>query len=134
MAEKKYVGSIEAGGTKFIVAVQDVETGEEVARDRIPTTTNKETLEKTAEFFKKHPVDALGIGTFGPIDINPNSRTYGYILDTPKPGWSGTNVKGFFERKLGIPVAMTTVLRATSMQQLVLALELELCKRVSCSV
>ncbi len=105
---------------------------------------------KTAEFFKKHPVDALGIGTFGPIDINPNSRTYGYILDTPKPGWSGTDVKGFFERELGIPVAMTTdvnascygeyvargrmILRATSMQQLVLALELELCKRVSCSV
>ena len=71
MSDKKYVGSIEAGGTKFIVAVQDVETGKEVARDRIPTTTNKETLEKTAEFFKKHPVDALGIGTFGPIDINP---------------------------------------------------------------
>ena len=113
MSEKKYVGSIEAGGTKFIVAVQDVETGEEVARDRIPTTTNKETLEKTAEFFKKHPVDALGIGTFGPIDINPNSRTYGYILDTPKPGWSGTNVKGFFERELGIPVAMTTDVNAS---------------------
>lgn len=56
MSDKKYVGSIEAGGTKFIVAVQDVETGKEVARDRIPTTTNKETLEKTAEFFKKHPV------------------------------------------------------------------------------
>ena len=74
MSEKKYVGSIEAGGTKFIVAVQDVETGKEVARDRIPTTTNKETLEKTAEFFKKHPVDALGIGTFGPIDINPKSK------------------------------------------------------------
>ena len=113
MSEKKYVGSIEAGGTKFIVAVQDVETGKEVARDRIPTTTNKETLQKTAEFFKKHPVDALGIGTFGPIDINPNSRTYGYILDTPKPGWSGTDVKGFFEKELGIPVAMTTDVNAS---------------------
>lgn len=56
MAEKKYVGSIEAGGTKFIVAVQDVETGKEVARDRIPTTTNKETFQKTAEFFKKTPL------------------------------------------------------------------------------
>lgn len=113
MAEKKYVGSIEAGGTKFIVAVQDVETGKEVARDRIPTTTNKETLQKTADFFKKHSVDALGIGTFGPIDINPKSRTYGYILDTPKPGWSGTNVKGFFEKELGIPVAMTTDVNAS---------------------
>lgn len=80
MSDKKYVGSIEAGGTKFIVAVQDVETGKEVARDCIPTTTNMETLEKTAEFFKKHPVDALGIGTFGPIDINPKSRTYGSCI------------------------------------------------------
>ena len=113
MLYKKYVGSIEAGGTKFVVAVQDVETGKEVARDRIPTTTNKETLEKTSEFFKKHPVDALGIGTFGPIDINPKSRTYGYILDTPKPGWSGTNVKGFFEKELGIPVVMTTGVNAS---------------------
>ncbi|RVU71502.1 MULTISPECIES: ROK family protein [Lactobacillus] len=113
MADKKYVGSIEAGGTKFIVAVQDVATGKEVARDRIPTTTAKETLAKTAEFFKEHPVDALGIGTFGPIDINQNSRTFGYILDTPKPGWSGTNVKGYFEKELGIPVVMTTDVNAS---------------------
>ena len=83
MADKKYVGSIEAGGTKFILAVQDVEIGETVATDRIPTTAADETLKKSAEFFKKHPVDALGIGTFGPIDINPNSHTFGYILDTP---------------------------------------------------
>lgn len=53
MADKKYVGSIEAGGTKFILAVQDVETGETVATDRIPTTAADETLKKSAEFFKK---------------------------------------------------------------------------------
>lgn len=113
MAEKKYVGSIEAGGTKFILAVQDVESGEIVAKDRIPTTTAEETLNKSAEFFKEHPVSALGIGTFGPIDVNPNSRTFGYILDTPKRGWSGTNVKGLFERELGIPVVMTTDVNAS---------------------
>ena len=93
MVENKYVGSIEAGGTKFILAVQDTESGEVVAKKRIPTTDAKETLAKSIEFFKEHPVSALGIGTFGPIDINPNSRTFGYILDTPKRGWSGTNVK-----------------------------------------
>src|SRR5699024_12478698 len=70
MLDKKYVGSFEAGGTKFIVAVQDVETGKELSRDRISTTTNKETLEKTAEFFKKHTVNALGIGTFYTVNIN----------------------------------------------------------------
>ena len=86
MVENKYVGSIEAGGTKFILAVQDTKNGEIVARKRIPTTDAKETLAKSVEFFKEHPVSALGIGTFGPIDINPNSRTFGYILDTPKRG------------------------------------------------
>ncbi|CCI82361.1 ROK family protein [Lactobacillus hominis] len=113
MTEKTYLGSIEAGGTKFIAAVQDAETGEVVARKRIPTTDSKETLAKTAQFFKEYPVNALGIGTFGPIDINPNSRTFGYILDTPKRGWSGTNVKGYFEKELGVPVAMTTDVNAS---------------------
>ena len=113
MAKKKYVGSIEAGGTKFIVAVQDVESGKEVARDRIPTTTNTETLQKTADFFKEHPIDSLAIGTFGPIDINPKSRTFGYILDTPKPGWSDTDFKGFLEKELDVPVVMTTDVNAS---------------------
>lgn len=113
MADKKYVGSIEAGGTKFIVAVQDVESGETIAQDRISTEDPKKTLEESAAFFKKNPVNALGIGTFGPIDINENSKTFGYILDTPKRGWSGTNVKGYFEKELGIPVVMTTDVNAS---------------------
>ena len=55
MVENKYVGSIEAGGTKFILAVQDTESGEVVAKKRIPTTDAKETLAKSIEFFKEHP-------------------------------------------------------------------------------
>ena len=54
MVENKYVGSIEAGGTKFILAVQDTETGKIVAKKRIPTTDAKETLAKSIEFFKEH--------------------------------------------------------------------------------
>lgn len=113
MTEKIYLGSVEAGGTKFIAAVQDSETGEVIATKRIPTTTSAETLEATAKFFKENPVNALGVGTFGPIDINPNSRTFGHILDTPKRGWSGTDVKGYFEKELGVPVAMTTDVNAS---------------------
>lgn len=114
MAQGKFLGSIEAGGTKFILAVKDTETDKIVAKKRVPTTNAKETLQKSLEFFKEHPVEALGIGTFGPIDINPNSRTYGYILDTPKRGWSGTNFKGFFEKELQIPVVMTTDVNASA--------------------
>ncbi|WP_369916900.1 ROK family protein [Lactobacillus sp. ESL0247] len=110
----RFVGSIEAGGTKFIVAVEDVKNNNVIAKDRISTENPKETLKECATFFKKHPIDALGIGTFGPIDINKNSRTYGYILDTPKHGWSGTNFKGFFEKELNIPVAMTTDVNASA--------------------
>ena len=113
MAKNKRVGSIEAGGTKFIVAVQDIDSGEIVAKDRISTEDPKKTLQDSADFFKKNPIDALGIGTFGPIDINPNSRTFGYILDTPKPGWSGTDFKDFFERELNIPVVITTDVNAS---------------------
>lgn len=113
MTDTKYVGSIEAGGTKFIVAVQDASSGKVIARDRISTTDPKKTLTDSAAFFKENKVDALGIGTFGPIDINPHSHTFGYVLDTPKPGWSGTNFKGFFEKELGIPVVMTTDVNAS---------------------
>lgn len=114
MSQGKFLGSIEAGGTKFILAVKDTETGEIVAKKRVPTTDAKETLQKSLDFFKEHSVDALGIGTFGPIDINQNSHTFGYILDTPKRGWSGTNFKGFFEDNLHIPVVMTTDVNASA--------------------
>ena len=114
MSQGKFLGSIEAGGTKFILAVKDTETGKIVAKKRVPTTNAKETLQKSLDFFKEHPVDALGIGTFGPIDINQKSRTFGYILDTPKRGWSGTNFKGFFEDNLHIPVVMTTDVNASA--------------------
>lgn len=113
MTDKKYVGSIEAGGTKFIVAVQELATKKVIAKDRISTADPQKTLQDSADFFKKYPVDALGIGSFGPIDINPSSRTFCYILDTPKRGWSGTNVKGFFETELKVPVIMTTDVNAS---------------------
>ncbi|MEE9113867.1 MAG: ROK family protein [Lactobacillus delbrueckii] len=101
------VGSIEAGGTKFVPEAAD-EDGKIVAEGRIPTTSPEETLQKSVEFFKEHPVAVLSIASFGPVDINPNSKTNGYILKTPKPGWSMTDLKGTFERELGIPVYLTS--------------------------
>lgn len=108
MANRHYVGSIEAGGTKFILAVKDLKQNKIITQDRISTKDSQQTLKDSAQFFKENRVDALSIGTFGPIDINPKSHTFGYILDTPKQGWSGTNIKGFFEKELNIPVVVTT--------------------------
>lgn len=52
------------------------------------------------------PIDGAGIASFGPLDLNPTSHTYGFIKTTPKPGWSNTDVKGRIERELGIPAAI----------------------------
>ncbi|GAB2023972.1 ROK family protein [Lactovum odontotermitis] len=100
-------GSVEAGGTKFVVAIGN-EDFKILETEQFPTTTPAETIAKTIDYFTAHPVDALGIGSFGPIDINPDSLTYGYITTTPKPGWENTDLLGEIQTALQIPVAFTT--------------------------
>src|SRR5690606_1041020 len=80
-------GGIEAGGTKWVCAVADA-GGRLVATGVIPTTTPEETIERVVRFFADHPgLAALGIGSFGPVDLRAGSPTYGRIMGTPKPGW-----------------------------------------------
>src|SRR3989442_325310 len=85
------VGGLEAGGTKFVCAVG---RGPDVAADtRIATTTPRETLERAIAFFRQHgPIAALGVASFGPVDLDPRSPTYGFITTTPKPGGADTDV------------------------------------------
>ncbi|EUJ36968.1 ROK family protein, partial [Brochothrix campestris] len=80
------LGAIEAGGTKFVCAVAD-ENLQLLERISLPTTTPTETLAAVFAFFEPHQLDALAIGSFGPIDVNEVSPTYGSILATPKIAW-----------------------------------------------
>ncbi len=80
------LAGIEAGGTKFVCAVGD-ENGYIVERIQIPTTVPEETLQHVVNFFKRYEIKAIGIGSFGPVDVNPESPTYGYITSTPKTAW-----------------------------------------------
>ena len=103
-------GGIEAGGTKFVCAVG---TGPDNLRAevRFPTTTPEETIGRAVQFFqqqKKGPLTAIGIASFGPVDLNPDSPTFGYITDTPKPGWAHTDFAGRIRRALGVPVGFDT--------------------------
>ncbi len=108
-------GAVEAGGTKFVCAVG---TGPDDVRalTRFPTTTPEETLARTLDFFRSQPEPpvALGVGSFGPLDPDPSSPTYGYITRTPKPGWSHTDVAGTLGRALGVPVAFDTDVNAAA--------------------
>lgn len=108
-------GSIEAGGTKFVCAVG---TGPQDIRDsiRFPTTTPDETLARAIAFFQRQPepVTALGIGSFGPVDISLKSPTFGSITTTPKPGWANTDLLGRIQKAIPVPIAFDTDVNAAA--------------------
>jgi fructokinase len=101
-------GAIEAGGTKFVCAAG---TGpEDLETIQIPTTTPAATLERAVEFFRpfRSELRAVGIASFGPVDLHPDSPTFGYITSTPKAGWRNTDAAGYVREALGVPVGFDT--------------------------
>jgi fructokinase len=98
---------VETGGTKVICAVG---TGPEDirARLRIPTGEPRATLREAVTFFRDQAVAAIGIASFGPVDLDPGSPTFGFITTTPKPRWAHTDVTGPFRSALGVPVGFDT--------------------------
>lgn len=104
----KLYGSVEAGGTKFICAVGN-EDFEVVAKTQFPTTKPEETIAKTIEFFQQFDnLQSVAVGSFGPIDIDETSETYGYVMKTPKPYWSNVDMIGPMKEALKVPFYFTT--------------------------
>ncbi|MEO1772084.1 ROK family protein [Candidatus Enterococcus ferrettii] len=112
-----YFGGIEAGGTKFVCAVSDQQQNI-IRKVSIPTTTPEETLTKVYAFFDPYELAAMGIGSFGPIGIDPAKDNYGYILATPKPGWADFDFLGSIKKHYSIPVAWTTDVNAAAYGEL----------------
>lgn len=108
------LGGIEAGGTKFVCAVGD-ENGNITDQIQIPTTVPEETIPKVIAFFQKYPVKAIGIGSFGPVDVNQDSPTYGYITTTPKPGWRNYPFVQTIKDALSVPVGFNTDVNAAAL-------------------
>lgn len=109
------VGGIEAGGTKFIVAVGSGPGGRLLAREQFPTGDDPAALmgrviEWLAQAGRNHgPLAAVGIASFGPVDLDPSSSTYGFITTTPKPGWQSADIVGPLRRAFpGLPVGFDT--------------------------
>ncbi len=107
-------GALEAGGTKMVCAIGD-EKGNILERVSIPTLTPAETMPAMIEFFRGHPIEALGVGCFGPIDLDRKSRTYGCITTTPKLAWAGYPMVAEFEKALGVPVGFDTDVNAAAL-------------------
>jgi fructokinase len=87
-----------------------------VRETRFPTTTPDETISRAIAFFREQPrVAAIGIGSFGPVDLCPDSPTFGYITTTPKPGWANTDLAGAIRRALDVPVRFDTDVNAAAL-------------------
>jgi len=109
-------GGIEAGGTKFVCAVGE---SPETIHDQIEfaTTTPEETIGRAVEFFESfiEEIAAVGIGSFGPVDPDPGSPSYGMITTTPKPGWQNVDILGRIGSALSVPVAFDTDVNAAAL-------------------
>jgi fructokinase len=105
------VVGIEAGGTKIVCATG---TGPDDCSElhRIPTTTPDETIEAMVAYVaarsQEAPVDAIGVATFGPIDLDPSSPTHGHLTTTPKAAWQGVDLVGRLATATGLPVGFDT--------------------------
>ena len=110
----KLYGALEAGGTKMVCAIGD-ENGNILERVSIPTRTPAETMGPMLDFFRGKGICALGIGCFGPVDLNKKSPTYGYITSTPKLAWQNYPIVAEFEKALAVPVGFDTDVNAAAL-------------------
>ena len=106
------LAGVELGGTKCVCILG---TGPDDIRARmvVPTTTPEETLSRIESILEDWrstygPLAALGLASFGPLDLRPASPHYGQIVATTKPGWSYTDVAGRIGRRFGVPVGFNT--------------------------
>lgn len=108
-------GGIEAGGTKFVCVVG---TGPDDirARARFATADPVSTLEQAIGFLgDARSLDAIGIASFGPVELRPSHPRYGHITATPKPGWSDTDLAGPVRSAFGLPVGFDTDVNAAAL-------------------
>jgi fructokinase len=111
-------GGIEAGGTKFVCGVGTCP--QDLLVVSFPTTSPEETVGRACRFFREQVGDALravGIASFGPVDLDPESDTYGFITSTPKPGWQNYDFAGTVRRALEIPVGFDTDVNAAALAE-----------------
>lgn len=113
-------GAIEAGGTKFVCGIGDVDG----SREQVVIATGEvtATMAEVGAFFSnaidRHgPIRAFGVGSFGPLDLDPVSPAFGRITTTPKPGWRDADIPAWLQRRFGLPVAIDTDVNAAALAE-----------------
>lgn len=111
MADAMLAG-VELGGTKC-VCVLATGAGEILEQERVETEAPHATLPRIGSILHRwftagHSIKALGLASFGPIDVDQASSGWGRIGQTPKAGWTGTDIVASLTEGLDIPVALDT--------------------------
>ena len=114
-------GAVEAGGTKFVCAIGD-EGGRILQEERFPTQDSASTLARMRSFLRRGAeefgaLSAIGVGSFGPVQLDQGSSHYGYITRTPKAGWSGTDMIGGLAREFSCAVGFDTDVNAAALAE-----------------
>jgi fructokinase len=111
------LGGIEGGGTKWVCAI-GTSPDDLRATGTFPTTTPAETIGRAVAFFEREgPVAAIGIGSFGPVDLRLGSPTWGHVTTTPKPGWANASVAPEIRDRLSVPVVFDTDVNAAALAE-----------------
>lgn len=113
-----FLGAIELGGTKILCAAGDAATI--LARTRIDTSTPAAAIAAIGAFFDEvraahGAIAAIGVGSFGPLDLDPASPTHGALTTTPKPGWRDFGLTAALADRLGAPIAIDTDVNAAAL-------------------
>ena len=117
----RYYGAIEAGGTKFLCAIAN-DDGQIIAHERVATTEPVATLQAASEFLSARSREfgalaAIGVASFGPVELDRAAARYGFIVNTPKSGWSGTDIRGHFANAFACPIGFDTDVNAAALAE-----------------
>jgi fructokinase len=121
MEQPRFFGVVEAGGTKFNCAIAN-DRSEILAQRRIPTTDPASTLAALLAFLNQGSgqfgkLAAIGVASFGPVELDKRSARYGFIGKTPKAGWSSTDIAGTLAREFACPVGFDTDVNAAALAE-----------------
>lgn len=118
MTTAKRFAGVELGGTTWVLAIAESDPQNIVGQVKIDTTTPTETITAAVAWLQTRKFDAIGIASFGPVDLNKDSPTYGYITSTPKPDWGNTEIVGVFKRAFpGVPIGFETDVNAPALYE-----------------
>ena len=112
------IGALEAGGTKMVCSIGTPKGGV-LQRASFRTLTPDETIPQMLDFFRNFEISALGIGSFGPLDLNPKSKTYGTITSSPKKAWRDFPILETMRHELHVPVEIDTDVNAAALAEYV---------------